>query len=1027
MVSRPLLKDALREIRATLSRFIAILVIIFIGTAFFVGIKTTGPDMRATADRYFKDTHFMDFYLLSTVGFNDADVAAIRAAGGVRGVMPAYSVDALTTTGGHDSVVRVMSLPLSSNTADPDFINQPHLISGRLPEKPGEALVEPYRWTGRQAALGSKVTLRSGNDDDLSDSLGRTAFTVVGVVESPLYLSHDRGTSTIGNGSVESFLLIPDADFKMLAYTAVYVTADLPAKATAYSKAYDDQIAKVEDALTAVADRRQVERQNEITAEATGKIDVKQKEYDAAAADTRAKLDNAVAQLNQGKQQLVDGRAQYDTQKKAYEQGIADGQAKLDAARAQLSQGEQAYAANLAALQAKGLPLAAAQQQLAPVLAQLDASAAQLADGEKALAAQKQQGEQGLATAEAKLDSSVARLAASEQNYLAGRATAEKELADGAAQLADARAKLADLPKVTWYVLGRDKNSGYAEYQNATERMDAIALVFPVVFVLVAILICLTSMSRMVEEQRGFIGTAKALGYSRGAVAVKFLLYGSLAAVAGCAAGVVVGFSFMPTAIFKAYSMLFTLPKFIRVFDVPFALAALAVSLAVTTISALFVCYSELQSHAAHLLRPRAPKAGKRVWLERIGFLWRRMSFTQKVTARNLIRYRSRFYMTVVGVAGCTALLLTGLGLNDALRDIGTKQFGEIHVYQMSVGLRNDLTSAGSSNGSASGTNDSAAGGSADRASGRAAIVQTLERQPGFAGSEEFLERNIDVSFNGKEKSCGLIVPADTARMSDFIRLRDRVTGRSVGLPADAVVLTEKLASQLGIHTGDSITIKNGDEREVTAKVADTAENYFLHYLYMSPVLYQRLYGEVPGYNQINVRLTTPLPGQQESKKAIVPLAGVSGVELIEESQARFQDIIDSISTVFLILTIAAAALSFTVLYTLTTININERLREIATIKVLGFHDREVAGFVLRENLVLALIGAAGGLVFGTYLARFIIGTAEVDMVMFGREIHPLSYVMAAALTMVFTGLVNLVMLRPLARIDMIEALKTVE
>lgn len=1003
MVTRPLLKDALREIRATLSRFIAILVIIFIGTAFFIGIKSTGPDMRATADRYYRESAFMDFSLLSTVGFSSDDIAAIRAVSGVRAAMPAYSVDAVTTVSGRDSVIRVLSVPDDTSGANPNFLNRPHLVSGRLPAQAGECVIEREGVIPADQAIGAHIALRSGNETDLADSLAVTEFTVVGIVESPLYISRERGTTTLGTGTIAGYMLVPDSAFKLAYHTAVYVAADLEPSATAYSQAYADQIARVDAALTAVADQRQTERQSEIATEASSQIADKEAEYNAAAAETRSRLARTETQLEQGRQGLAAGQAQYQQQQQSFQQQMASGQAKLAASRDELAQGEQSYSDKLAALQASGVSATDAKAQLAPLRNQLDASAAALASGEQQLAAQQQQGEQALAAARAKLEATADQLAAGEKAYQAGRAKAEKELASGAAQLADARAKLADLPAVTWYVLGRDTNSGYVEYENATERMDAIALVFPVVFVLVAILICFTSMSRMVEEQRGFIGTAKALGYGRGAVAAKFLLYGALAAVVGCTAGIAVGFAFMPATIFKAYSMLYTLPKFVRVFDVPFALVALAVSLAVTCLSALLVCYGELQSHAARLLRPRAPEAGKRIWLERLGFIWRRLDFTQKVTARNLIRYRSRFFMTVVGVAGCTALLLVGLGLNDALRDIGGKQFGEIDAYQMSVALKADPAPADS-----------------------AALTQAIAAQPGFAGSEEFMTHSVTIAANGQEKSCGLIVPADTARLSEFVRLRDRVTGVAVPLGDDGVVLTEKMAAMLGVRAGDALEIQNGS-KWLTTNVTGICETYLLHYLYMSPGLYEQLYGEPPVFNQINVRLTTPVTAQRDTAKAILPLAGVAGVNLIADSLAHFSDIIDSIATVFVILTIAAAALSFTVLYTLTTININERLREIATIKVLGFYDSEVSGFVLRENIVLALIGAAVGLVFGTWLAHYVIGTAEVEMVMFGRQIHPLSYVVAGALTMAFTGLVNLVMLRPLARIDMIEALKTVE
>lgn len=1004
MVRNALLKDALREIHKTLSRFLAILVIVAIGTAFFVGIKTCGPDMRITADRYFRESDFMDFRLLSTVGFSDDDIAAIRATQGVRGVMPAYQLDTMTTIGAKDRVIRVLSLPDADVTATEDNINRPHLVSGRLPAAPGECAIERNRMFGVDLPLGERIDLRSGDETDLTDSLADTAYTVVGIVDSPLYLAKDRGTTSLGNGSVAAFMLVADSEFKLPYHTAVYVTANVPATAIAYSDEYDQTVAPLADALTATAEQRQPVRQAELRSEVEDTLSEQEAKYETAARQTRSQLANALAQLQRGQAELARGQAEFDSQQQAFTQGIAAGRAKLDAARAQLAGGEQQYEASLNQLQAAGMPRAAAEAQLAPLRAQLDASAAELQRGEQDLLAQEQRGKQELAAAAARLGQAEAPLAAAESEYLAGEARADRELASGKTRLTEARAQLDKLPTVEWYILGRETNAGYMEYQSAAERMDAIATVFPVIFVLVAVLICFTSMSRMVEEQRGFIGAAKALGYGNGPIAAKFLLYGAAAAVIGCLIGLAIGFTLFPSTVFNAYSMLFTLPRFIQIIDWPFALTAFGVSLAVTTVSALLVCYSELRSDAASLLRPRAPRAGRRVWLERITSVWRRLSFTQKVTARNLIRYRSRFFMTVIGVAGCTALLLVGFGLNDAIRAIGTKQFGEIYAYQLNVGLKDDLPTAD-----------------------RAALEDSIAAQPGFAGREELLSRNIDIGFGEQEKSCGLIVPGDSASFPEFIHLRDRVSGQAVPLSDDGVVLSEKLAAKLGVHAGDTIMIKHEDRWQYRVKVTGICENYLSHYVYMSPALYERLYGETPPFNQIAVRLTTPAAEQEQTAGALLTQTGVTGVNLLADNLAKFGDIIRSISIVFVILTVSAAVLSFTVLYTLTTINVNERVREIATIKVLGFHNNEVAGFVLRENLILALIGAAVGLVFGTWLSHFVTGTAEVDMVMFGRQIMPLSYAIAAAMTLAFAGLVNLVMLRPLSKIDMIEALKTVE
>lgn len=813
MITKSSLKDTFREIRRTLPRFIAIMAIIAIGTAFFVGIKTTCPDMKRTADKYFKDNNFMDFRLLSAKGFIKDDIAKLENVEGVQCIMPAYSVDALAVLKDKERVIRVHSLPAPGTIENnKNNINQPRLIEGNLPSKTGECVINTENVPKDSVKIGDKLSLTSGDSLDIAKTLSTNEFTIVGLVESPLYLSKDRGSSTIGSGSVSTYIMVLEEDFKMPVYNEMYVTQKLESKISAYSKAYDDRTEVVKD-------------------------------------------------------NIINASPEF------------------------------------------------------------------------------------------------------------------------------------------WHVLDRNTNISYVDYGYAADRMDAIAQVFPVIFILVAIMICFTSMGRMVEENRTNIGTFKALGYSKLSITVKYLMYAIIASIIGGVIGLLVGFTFFPTQLFKAYSTLYSLPKLILIFDIPFAIIAMITGILVTGVSVLVVCYSELNSNAAALMRPKAPKLGKKIFLERISFIWSRLKFTHKVTARNILRYKSRFFMTVLGVAGCTALLLVGFGLNDALSSIGTKQFGEIYTYQMSVGIKNTAKPEDLTN-----------------------IHQTIEAFSNYTSKQQILTKSVDIGFGTSEKSCGIIVPQEPDKIPDFISLHERETGKSLSLTDEGVILTEKLAKKLGVSIGSEIYIKNGDIDKHTAVVTGISENYLQHYMYMTPAFYQKIYGSEPIYNQINIKLNKINDENKvEMSKNILAEKGGSSVNFLDDNLSRFMDTIKTVNTIVITLIFSAGLLSFIVLYTLTNININERIREIATIKVLGFYDKEVSMYVFRENIILTLIGIALGLFFGRFLASYVIGTTEVDMIMFGREIFVPSYLFSAFLTLLFAWFVNTVMLRRLRKINMVEALKTVE
>ncbi|MDR3645688.1 MAG: ABC transporter permease, partial [Clostridia bacterium] len=593
--------------------------------------------------------------------------------------------------------------------------------------------------------------------------------------------------------------------------------------------------------------------------------------------------------------------------------------------------------------------------------------------------------------------------ASGEKTYAASRTQTQKKLADAKQQLDDARSKIAGIAATKWYVFKRDTNSGYVEYNETADRMDAIAKVFPVFFFLIAALVCLTTMTRMVDEQRTAIGTFKALGYSTRAIARKYLVYAASASIAGGVVGVCAGMVIFPTVIFNAYKILYTLPPIVLDFNVTYAVVSIVLFFLVTTLSAFFACITELRSTPATLMRPKAPKAGRRVFLENIGFIWRHLSFTRKVTVRNLLRYKKRFLMTVCGVAGCTALLLCGFGIKDSISAICDKQFNVIDRYSATAGLKEDLSQKDYDSVTAYASSQ-----------GASPLLLSL--------------KSVDLTRGANTQSCSIIVPQSASKLSQFILLRNRQTQKPLSLDDNGVILTEKLATLLGVRVGDTVYIKNGDSGRLPVKVEGIAENYVLHYLYLTPALYRRIYGVSPVYNELYLNLPdTSSKAESTFSSLLLKQPQIASVSLNSEILSNFNKIIGSLNNVVLVLIISAGLLAFIVLYNLTNINIGERIREIATIKVLGFYSREVAAYVYRENAILTVIGMLLGTVLGIFLHRYIMGTVEVDMVMFGRNINTPSYFYSAALTIFFAAAVNFVMYFRLRDVDMVESLKTVE
>lgn len=561
-----------------------------------------------------------------------------------------------------------------------------------------------------------------------------------------------------------------------------------------------------------------------------------------------------------------------------------------------------------------------------------------------------------------------------------------------------------ELPKV--YVADRTMNPGYAEYKDNADRLSAIASAFPVFFFLIAALVSLTTMTRMVEEQRLQIGTMKALGYGAMDIMTKFLVYGTLASLAASIAGLAVGFTFFPDIIYNAYSSLYNLPDVIKSFYPSYAVISIIVALVCTTMTAMIASRVELRSNASVLMRPKAPKSGQRIMLERFKFLWTRLSFVQKVTARNLFRYKQRMFMTVIGVAGCTALILTGFGLKDSIGSIAERQFGGIMKYSALVALHDNATPA-------------------DQAS----YKELIEQETAVTGTLNVLQEAMTARAKGvNDQEVRIFVPSDTAELASFVNLKDRSTGKP-RVPSDGgAVITEKLAKLYDVAPGGTLTLLDSNNEPFQIKVAAVTENYVLHYVYMTPAYYTEVFGKEPVYNTQLLNYSGKDTGWESAFGEKLTANGqVALVSFSSGVGEAFEGTMDSMDIVIVVLIVSAAALAFVVLYNLTNINVSERVRELSTIKVLGFYDKEVTLYIYRENILLTLLGILSGSALGVILHRFVLSTAELDATMFAPLIKWQSYIYAALLTILFSGIVMAFMHIKLKRIHMIEALKSVE
>ena len=727
-----------------------------------------------------------------------------------------------------------------------------------------------------------------------------------------------------------------------------------------------------QEALTAAAAAFQAERASE----------------EAALLEEQRLLESAGTELAARGEELLEQQQLLEEQIAAF---MADAEAQIAAADAQFAE--------------QGIALENGRLELASAFSQLEDGQIQINNGWSELESQRVSGEQALGEAWKEIQQGEAAYQEGLVTFTAERVDAEIEIADGERQVAEAKQALADLIEPVYYVTDRSGNPGYQEYRDNADRISAIAEIFPVFFFLIAALVSFTTMARMVDEQRQQMGTLKGLGYSDFDIAKKYLIYAAIACIVGTSLGLVAGYNIFPAVIFDAYGSMYSLPSVKITYYLSYALISIAIALLCTIGPAAWAAHASLRENPAMMMRPKAPKNGKRVLLERVTFIWDRLSFNSKITVRNLMRYKARNMMTILGVAGCTALILTGYGIKNSISGLADTQFNDVMRYNAITAMRPEAS-----------------------AEEIASYDELVAATPEITDHLKVVQESYKLDKKGVNlQNVTVFAPLESENLPDFVSLRDRITQEPIVLTDEGAVISEKLANLAGVGPGDSIEIRNDEMQTYQIPIQAVTENYVNHYIYLTPALYEEVFIQAAEPTTDLLLFDEPESWERSFGSEVMGEQAVALVTFINSVDRSFAETLGSLDIVTLVLIVSAAALAFVVLYSLTNINVSERIRELSTIKVLGFYDMEVSMYIYRESLVLTLLGILFGFVLGKILSTVVLKMVEIDFMMFPPTIMPISYLYAGLLSLLFSSVVMLIMHRKLKQVDMIEALKSVE
>lgn len=866
---KSILKDALREISLNKKKFISLLLIIVIGTGFYVGLKSTPKDMKETAKAYYKETNLFDLKVVSSSGFSKNDYYSLKQVDGVKGVFLSKTLDVITTINNSDYVIKLNSINEDRDLKSDDYINHLTLLKGRYPKTINEGLVEEKFLTDNNLSLDDLVTLKPEDENGLRAK----KIKIVGVVRSSYYSSKDRGTSNFKNGKVDYFMYLSESDFASDLYTEGYVTIKGANKYDTYSKKYDSFINKYKSLVN-----------EEILKSA----------------------------------------------KETHERNVSDLESDINELKD-----------NLNRLNSTDLP-------------------------------------------------------SDELN------TSIKEVSS---ELKDKEDELSKIKDVLAYSIKRSEVAGFYEYKLETERIENIAKVFPLMFFLVAALVSLTTMTRMVDEERSQMGTLRAIGYSKSSVIFKYVLYALLASILGSIIGTILFYKLIPMLVGYCYNIFYDMPSINATMQINYALFSLVFSILSTVLATILVFLKDTSKTPAELMRPEAPKKGKRIFLEKIDKIWNSLSFLNKITLRNIFRYKKRLFMTVIGICGSTALILASFGIKDSVMKVADNQYNKIDKYDMIISINNNASN-----------ND------------KKVLEEKILDENEIKKITYVYKSNVLLKNNKKSENSNIIVPENKEKINDYITLRQRKTKKDIKMDDDGIIISEKLAKLLKLKKNSYVKLTLPNNKKVNVKVSDITENYIEHYVYISPKLYKKLSGENANYSTI-IAITKNLSNKKEKalESNISDINNVTSTLLSSDTKNNYKDMMNTLNYVILILIVCAATLAFVVLYNLASVNISERRRELATIKVLGFYDEEVTKYIYKEMFILTIIGSLIGLILGSFLTLYVIKICETNLFMFTFNINFISYLLSFIITLLFLFIVNLFMHFELKKLDMVEALKSYE
>ena len=990
-MSSGMIKTTIREIKASFGRYLAILAIVMLGVGLFAGLKITKPAMITTENAYLREQNFFDFRLLSTIGFTDDDVEKLSQMDDAADVEGTISLDALCMIKeGNEAVYKIHAIP--------EKINKVVLTVGRMPQAADECVLDSTQYT--EEVIGSAFTVTDSNDEDTLEMFQNRTYTIVGLVQSPYYMNFERGTTSIGEGRIAAYAYVPKESFDSEYLTEVFLT--LKEKYDVYTDEYEDYIDAVQDRVEEKTKEVVTQRYQSLIDEAQEKIDDAQTELDDKSAEAEEELDKAWQDILDGEEEITEHEQEIEDGKEqiAETRGtLREQKSELDKQEAQLNEMEAAMTAMVSAGQFAegGMQAQMGMQQIAEGKEQIQAGREQIAAAEVELAAKEAE----LLEGEDELEQAKTDLAEGREEYEDAKAEFEEEIADAQKKIDDAREELADIEEPDDYVLTRETNIGYACFDNDANIVEAVSNVFPVFFFLVAALICMTTMNRMVEEQRTQIGVLKALGYSNAAIMAKFMFYAGSAATIGALTGLAGGTWLFPKTIWEGYRIMYTMGELTYLFNGWLALLSVLAAILCSVGAAFFSCRYELYSVPANLIRPKAPKNGKRIFLEKITFIWKRLKFLHKVSVRNLVRYKKRFFMMILGISGCAALLVAGFGIRDSVANVADQQYDEVQIYDIGVTFDTPLTESD--------------------------MEMMTEQTAGVLAQTAYrYEESADIDFKGKTKSVYMVIPENVEEITDFINLHTK-QGEAIPYPTvGEAVITAKVAENMGIRAGDEILLRDNDMNVIRVRISALCENFVYNYIYLNKETYREQIGAEPEYKSAYA-IVTEDTDLHAAAAFVSDIGDVLSVSVTRDMRDRISTMMQSMDYIVALIILCAGCLAFIVLYNLTNINITERIREIATIKVLGFYARETADYVFRENLMLTGLGAVVGLLLGKLLHWFIMYNINIDMISFKTYISPLSYGLSLLLTYVFAVFVNGIMFFKLEKINMAESLNSIE